>query len=1292
MKIRRLGKPKAAPLGYIEKLVLENFKSYEGLHEIGPFDKFTCIIGPNGSGKSNIMDAISFVLGISAKHLRSEKLKDMVYRREEEEGVDSNKRSAKVVMVFRMSDGEALHFARSIDSAGRGTYSCGPPDRMRNMSYDDFIKNLSEQRINVKARNFLVFQGDVMELARRQGTDLTGVLEAISGSESLKDEYVRLSRELELCQEKARMHFQHRREIESAVSLLDRQRADMQRYQELRSRRDCLVLEVALFKLFCVEREADRAREEVAGLQGELQAAEGQLRARRREAEEAEEARKKAEVESEKATSQHFVLTSNLEQLRPEIGQCHKQAAHWERKLKEKEAQINEERVRQRGLASDIESVRRGRADKEAELSRLRARPIAAALRMTEAQRVAFEACTARADASNARAREQLREAEEQLAVLARELAAERRDLADLEGKRGRAAAKLEDLKVDHGAQARELEGDETAIEQCKAQIAKASEEVRKFDMFKESLSEEHRSLRTQLDSAQARRERLDEVEAKQRIADELRGLHPAGVVGRLSELVLPTQKRFDLPLQRSLGSNAEAFVVTTSAVARECVAYLKVKRIPTETFLPLDRMSPSQVGPLHLLTQDRHARHLATKCVQHNEKFLDRNPRWLAQGPALVDKTMEILLNNTVIVDDLEEARETAYRDARRRKLRPRVVTLGGEVISPNGDMSVHAGGAGSRSVEFGGADLLQDIKSQEQKLQRVEKDLATLRTESAKSQQRVAQARREMEELQAQLDAKRERLKAVETARASEQKLLLALGTRAEEIAARVSLESARQDKLQRAKDGHEADLLKTGRQHFAALSAELGVEDVRELVMREQRERRQLRLELEELEDAVRALLGEEQSLERRTSGGGAQLEALEQDCAQHRREIEENQRRRQDLEAREKAFVERVRAGASKVQEANRAREAADQAVKVQRTELQRQKVKADEAKRKIKGHNEKARVVLSMECAVLRDCSDRHVEVPLLSKDDAALERVLSRAADLDDLPFQELEDACSKIRIDFSGLPDARKEMADQTNIHDTKVVESEYEAEVVDIMRELEDLSPNMKAQEELASEEQRLRDICREADESSREADQLARRFEEVKTERVSRFMKCFKHVETKVHPYYRELTSYDGFDGGSAYLDLDDTEEPYNGGITFTACPPGKRFFPMELLSGGERSMASMALLFAMHSYQPPPFMILDEVDAPFDRKNTGSLVNYLKKLNFQCLVISLKDTFFSHSDSIVGIYKDKELQTSGSLSLPLQRLGEESQAVGTQVPAARAIAEAERGRSGVSGSQA
>jgi structural maintenance of chromosome 1 len=352
---------------------------------------------------------------------------------------------------------------------------------------------------------------------------------------------------------------------------------------------------------------------------------------------------------------------------------------------------------------------------------------------------------------------------------------------------------------------------------------------------------------------------------------------------------------------------------------------------------------------------------------------------------------------------------------------------------------------------------------------------------------------------------------------------------------------------------------------------------------------------------------------------------------------------------------------------------------DQAVKVKRDELARARKRTEDARKELTKHHQKARVVLNFRCGIFRDCNERQVEIPLQRRDDAALERVLSREQDIDDLPYHDLEAACAAVQVDFSRLPEDQKAVAETTDISDTKPVESHYEARIAEVTIALEGLNPNMRAPEECAIEAEKLKEMQRKAEESSLESQRLARAFDAVKAERISKFTKCFKHVEEKVHPYYRDLTSYDGNQGGSAYLDLDDTEEPYNGGIMFTACPPGKRFFPMELLSGGEKSMASMALLFAMHSFQPPPFMILDEVDAPFDRKNTTSLVRYLKTLDFQCLVISLKDTFFAHSDSIVGIYKDKEVQTSGCLSLPLRRLGEESEAPETEVPLAEVLAD-------------
>eukprot|EP00555_Chaetoceros_dichaeta_P009561 CAMPEP_0198273540 /NCGR_PEP_ID=MMETSP1447-20131203/57236_1 /TAXON_ID=420782 /ORGANISM="Chaetoceros dichaeta, Strain CCMP1751" /LENGTH=90 /DNA_ID=CAMNT_0043967273 /DNA_START=60 /DNA_END=329 /DNA_ORIENTATION=+ len=65
------------PVTYLE---LENFKSYAGLQRIGPFTDFTSVIGPNGSGKSNLMDAISFILGVQSRELRSSQMRDLIFR------------------------------------------------------------------------------------------------------------------------------------------------------------------------------------------------------------------------------------------------------------------------------------------------------------------------------------------------------------------------------------------------------------------------------------------------------------------------------------------------------------------------------------------------------------------------------------------------------------------------------------------------------------------------------------------------------------------------------------------------------------------------------------------------------------------------------------------------------------------------------------------------------------------------------------------------------------------------------------------------------------------------------------------------------------------------------------------------------------------------------------------------------------------------------------------------------------------------------------------------------------
>jgi structural maintenance of chromosome 1 len=128
-----------------------------------------------------------------------------------------------------------------------------------------------------------------------------------------------------------------------------------------------------------------------------------------------------------------------------------------------------------------------------------------------------------------------------------------------------------------------------------------------------------------------------------------------------------------------------------------------------------------------------------------------------------------------------------------------------------------------------------------------------------------------------------------------------------------------------------------------------------------------------------------------------------------------------------------------------------------------------------------------------------------------------------------------------------------------------------------------------------------------------------------------------------------------------GGNAFLSLDDVEEPYKGGMKFNAMPPMKRFRDMEQLSGGEKTVAALALLFAIHSYHPAPFFVMDEVDAALDNVNVLKVCNYIRQRSddFQCIVISLKDMFYERSQSLVGICRDVATNSSRTMTLDLRR---------------------------------
>merc|ERR1712226_394317 len=169
---------------------------------------------------------------------------------------------------------------------------------------------------------------------------------------------------------------------------------------------------------------------------------------------------------------------------------------------------------------------------------------------------------------------------------------------------------------------------------------------------------------------------------------------------------------------------------------------------------------------------------------------------------------------------------------------------------------------------------------------------------------------------------------------------------------------------------------------------------------------------------------------------------------------------------------------------------------------------------------------------------------------------------------------------------------------------------------------------APNMKAITKLDDVQNRLKETSNEFENTRKMARKAKIEYEAIQKERYDKLMEAFEHVSQKIDDIYKELSNNPS---AQAFLGAENAEEPYLEGIGYNCVAPGKRFRPMDNLSGGEKTMAALALLFAIHSYQPSPFFVLDEVDAALDNANVDKIKKYIREHagpGMQFIVISLK----------------------------------------------------------------
>ena len=200
-----------------------------------------------------------------------------------------------------------------------------------------------------------------------------------------------------------------------------------------------------------------------------------------------------------------------------------------------------------------------------------------------------------------------------------------------------------------------------------------------------------------------------------------------------------------------------------------------------------------------------------------------------------------------------------------------------------------------------------------------------------------------------------------------------------------------------------------------------------------------------------------------------------------------------------------------------------------------------------------------------------------------------------------------------------------KTELVQPTNEILENIVEDNLESEIKSLQSSVEKLRDNvdMNAIEEYHKLEKECRERINDFEVATTKRNEMRDVYEQLRKERLSTFMSGFQIITMKLKEMYQMITL-----GGDAELELVDTLDPFSEGIVFSVRPKGKSWKNIANLSGGEKTLSSLALVFALHHFKPTPLYVMDEIDAALDFRNVSIVANYIKERtkNAQFIIIS------------------------------------------------------------------
>lgn len=1191
-------------------------------------------VGPNGSGKSNLMDAISFVLGVRSVHLRASELKDLIYS---ENALHDNHEisfhedvptRASVMAVIEDTKHTEHRFQRIVNANASTEYRYNG----RITTYASYNAKLEQLNILVKTRNFLVFQGDVESVAEQCSKDLSDLMDQISGSRTLKNEYDEARISYEEAAEQLTALVSKRKLLQNELRQVRQHKEAFDRFGALKNEVHNHTIQKILWRLYHINEIIEIHTDWIEAHASRGEQAQKRLHEKEQMLSEARSMlgsvqQKKLDLENERKQANR-----SLDGIRPEKDRLIERIEHVNRKLQQaqflyKQAEKDHDTLKEslKRLESDAELVQtcsdKMKAEQEAALA-------ATSIKLNETDLQNYHDLKLKSQSTVVQERSQMEQLQRKIREKQTSLDVHQDRIQDMESKLER----LEQLLASLSETQAELA---TREPESAEKLGRAKSILSTLQSKKESISSREKQLNEALVGCYNRLLRMGQDqrvhEREARLRESLRSLRTIfpGVHGRLLDLCKPTQRKYELAIATALGRNAEAVVVNHEKTAVECIEYLRNQRAGQATFIPLDTIQTKPIND-RLRSLSPQAR-LAIDVIQY---------------APVIERAVSYACGNAMVCDTLDVARNICYERAQRVK----AVTLDGTIIHKTGMIT-------------GGPSMQETVKKwDDQELQGVQRERDRCMSELKELQQQKYVLEEE-DELVASVTRAQASLQSI---RAEQADVMRQTQDAQSECAAIISQKKKTQDMIDKLnEDMSQLRSQMSDIEHtihaadddiFTEFCERIGVANVREYEANQLHISQALNVATQQYQRQLARIAHQRTFAEQQVKNTADRLAFIQASMEKERQRIPRLEEELQNCENSIQKYREikaRIQASFEAMQEEH---DEKTETVNERRKALFHVMRDVEAHRKEVAERNDEIAQLDTERANLFRRCRMEALDLPLESGDlaNVPLEEDVS-------MPVSEADNAVQTCRqyditVDFSRLSDAER-----TDRGSGK----EYELQSrIDLAREeMEKLTPSTSTAERLDKLEKELK-MCEHEIDSGREQVRESRdEFQLIKKQRSDLFMKAYHHIADRIDGVYKDLTKTKMAPmGGVAYLTLEDTDEPFRAGIRYHAMPPMKRFRDMDQLSGGEKTMAALALLFAIHTYQPAPFFVLDEVDAALDAQNVANVSHYIREHasdRFQFIVISLKASLYERSQGLVGVYRDQEAHSSASVTLDLEQ---------------------------------